>query len=89
MNKDREKGPTGFFYSNKTRKSNRLQMTLKAALLDSHLKILIDNIIGPAGVRNRGFPLSRPVFIHLELTGQRFNSAVFYYQVNLHLSRQK
>ena len=27
MNKDRETGPTGFFYSKKTRKSNRLQMT--------------------------------------------------------------
>ena len=27
MNKDRETGPTGFFYSKKTRKSSRLQMT--------------------------------------------------------------
>ena len=29
------------------------------------------------------------LFIHLELTGRRFNSAVFHYQVNLRLSRQK
>ena len=28
MNKDRETGPTGFFYFKKTRKSNCLQMTM-------------------------------------------------------------
>ena len=58
-----------------------------AALLVSYFKILIDNCA--AGVWNRGFPLIRPVFIHLELTGRRFNSAVFHYKVNLRLSRQK
>ena len=85
MNKDREKGPTGFFYSNKTRKSNRLQMTLKRQQFSSVIQRSWSTI-GSAGVWNRGFPLSRPVFIHVELTGRRFNWAVFHYQVNMHLS---
>ena len=75
-----------FFYSKKTRKSNCLQMT-QAAFLVSYLKILINNSSG-CGLKPQ-LLLSTLVFIHLELTGQRFNSAVLHYQVNLHLSRQK
>ena len=62
----------------------------RAALLVSYLKILIDNWSG-RGLKPRLPATSRPVFIHLELTGRRFtsNSAVFHYQVNLRLSRQK
>ena len=77
-----------FFYTKKTRKSNRLQMSLKR----QHFSSVIWRSwlrIGPAGVWNSGFPLSRPVLIHLMLTGRRFNSPVFHYQVNLRLSLQR
>ena len=81
-------GAYRFFYSKKTRKSSRLQMTLKRRHFSSVI-LRSWSTIGLAGVWNRGFPLSRPVLIHLEVTGRRFSSAVFRYQVNLRLARQK
>ena len=59
-------------FSEKTRKSNRLQMLLQRQhFLLSYLKTLS---VGPAGVWTYGLPLSRPSLIALnpiELTGRR------------------
>ena len=56
--------------SEKTRKSNHLQMLLQRQhFLLSYLKTLS---VGPAGVWTYGLPLSRPVLSPMELTGRRF-----------------
>ena len=53
--------------SEKTRKSNRLQMSLQRQhFLLSYLKTLS---VGPAGVWTYGLPLSRPVLILLSWPG--------------------
>ena len=53
--------------SEKTRKSNRLQMSLQRQhLLLSYLKTLS---VGPAGARTRDLPLSRPVLSQLSKPG--------------------
>ena len=53
--------------SEKTRKSNCLQMSLQRQhFLLSYLKILS---VGPAGVRTRGVPLSRPTLSQLSQPG--------------------
>ena len=87
MNKDREKGPTGFFYSSKTRKSNRLQMT--SGNTSRPLFKDPDRQLVRPGFETAASRSVDRCFIHLELTGWRFNSAVFHYQVNLRLSRQE
>ena len=52
-----------WFLSEKTRKSNRLQMLLQRQhFLVSHLKTLS---VGPAGVWTRDLPLSRLEFVPL------------------------
>ena len=53
--------------SEKTRKSNRLQMSLQRQhFLLSYLKTLS---VGPAGVRTRDLPLSRPALSQLSQQG--------------------
>ena len=61
-----ETGPTGFSsLSEKTRKSNHLQMSLQRQhFLLSYLKTLS---VGPAGVWTRDLPLSRPALSQLSL----------------------
>ena len=55
--------------SEKTRKSNRLQMLLQRQhFLLSYLKTLS---VGPAGVWTYGLPLSRPALTPIEKTGRR------------------
>ena len=87
MNKDRETEPTGFFYSKRTKKSNRLQMTWGST--SRQLFKDPDRQLVRPGFETAASRSVDRFFIHLELTGRWYNSAVFHYQVNLHLSRQK
>ena len=66
-----ETGPTVFSsLSEKTRKSNRLQMALQRQyFLLSYLKTLS---VGPAGVRTRDLPLSKPALSQLSQPGGGF-----------------
>ena len=61
-------GTYGFLsLSEKTRKSNRLQMSLQRQhFLPSYLKSLS---VGPAGVRTRDLPLNRPALSQLSQPG--------------------
>ena len=71
---------TGFFYSKKTRKSNRLQMTSGSTsrqLFKDPDRQLVQPGFETAASRS------------VQTGGRRFNSAVFHYQVNLGLSLRK
>ena len=59
----------------KTRKSNRLQMSLQRQhFLFSYLKIMS---VGPAGTWTSGLPLRRPALIYpTELTGRRLHTCL-------------